>query len=411
MSQKKVSIALVLSLLLSITIFSQSVEYEDLAGQELNSILYAVPFLTIAPDSRASGMGDIGVATSPDVNSQHWNPAKYPFIETGYGFCISYTPWLKKIGIDDINLIYLSGFYRFDKRQTLSTSLRYFSLGSIIFTDNYGNELPITGQPNEFSIDAAYSRALSNNFSMSVAFRYIRSDLSNNVQVGEVETSAGNQFAVDVSSYYHKKIKLNTYDGKIAFGTNISNVGGKITYTEKTDGLFLPINLRVGSALTVDLDPYNSLTVSVDLNKFLVPTPTLEIDTTINGQDSTIVYGIGDWRSAVPTGMLRSFYDAPGIDNHDGTRSVFREELNEINIGIGVEYWYIQQFAIRAGYFYEHKTKGNRKYFTVGLGLKYNVFGLDISYIIPQYPGNPLANTVRFSLVFNFETLGLNNSQ
>lgn len=406
MLEKKITTSLVFSLL-SLIVFSQSVEYEDLAGQELNSIQYAVSFLTIAPDSRSSGMGDVGAATSPDVNSQHWNPSKYAFIDNDYGFCISYTPWLKKL-VTDIDLFYLSGYYKFRNRQTFSASLLYFNLGSIIFTD-YNGETIRTGEPNEFSFDAAYSRALSNTFSMSVAFRYIRSDLSNGIPAGEVETSPGNQIAVDVSSFYNKKIKLNQYDGKMAFGMNISNVGGKITYTEKTDGIFLPINMRLGSSLTIDLDPYNSFSVSLDLNKYLVPTPTLEIDTNINGLDSTIVYGKGDWQAAVPTGMFRSFYDAPGVDNGDGTRNVFKEELREIAFGLGVEYWYVQQFAIRAGYFYEHKTKGNRKFFTVGLGLKYNVFGLDISYIIPQYPGNPLANTIRFSLLFNFETLALTN--
>ena len=394
---------------LSVNINSQqTVEYEDIAGEELNSLLTAVPFLTIAPDSRAAGMGDVGVATSPDANSMHWNPSKYAFIEGEYGVCISYTPWLKKL-VNDIDLLYLSGYYRFDNRQTISASLLYFSLGQIQFT--YPDGSPIkTGEPNEYSFDIAYSRIMSKKLAMGVAFRYIRSDLTNGLSVGEVETSPGNQVAVDVSTYYQSDVRLGDYDGTMSYGLNISNIGAKLTYTDKTDGLYLPINMRLGGALTVDIDDYNSITASVDLNKMLVPTPPEIIDTVDeNGIPYEIIIGKGDLNSAVPTGMFKSFSDAPGVLKGDGTRSVFQEELREITYGVGLEYWYAKQFAVRAGYFYEHKTKGNRKFFTMGLGLKYNVFGLDISYIIPQYPNNPLANTIRFSLIFNFEPVGNSN--
>ncbi len=397
------------SILLNLNNYSQTVEYEDLNGENLNSILTAVPFLTIAPDSRAAGMGDVGVATTPDANSMHWNPSKYAFIEGEYGICISYTPWLKKL-VNDIDLYYLSGYYRFDKRQTISASLLYFNLGSILFTDQYGEEIR-TGEPNEYSFDIAYSRIMSKKLAMGVAFRYIRSDLTNGIPAGEIETSPGNQVAVDVSTYYQSDVRLGDFDGLMAYGLNISNIGAKITYTDKNDGLYLPINMRLGGALTIDIDDYNSITGSLDLNKMLVPTPPEKIDTfDANGNPYVLIIGKGDLNSAVPTGMFKSFSDAPGILREDGTRSVFKEELREITYGFGLEYWYAKQFAVRAGYFYEHKTKGNRKFFTMGLGLKYNVFGLDISYIIPQYPNNPLANTIRFSLLFNFEPAGNTNT-
>ena len=393
------------SVLIVVNSNSQTVEYENIAGEQLNSLLTAVPFLTIAPDSRAAGMGDVGVATSPDANSMHWNPSKYAFIKGDYGVCISYTPWLKKL-VNDIDLLYLSGYYRFDNRQTISASLLYFSLGSIQFT--YPDGSPIkTGEPNEYSFDIAYSRVMSKKLAMGVAFRYIRSDLTNGLSVGEVETTPGNQVAVDVSTFYQTKVRLGDYDGNMAYGLNISNIGAKLTYTDKNDGLYLPINMRLGGALTIDIDYYNSITASVDMNKLLVPTPPEIIDTVDeNGVPYEITIGDGDLKSAVPTGMFKSFTDAPGVLKNDGTRSIFQEEMREITYGLGLEYWYAKQFAVRAGYFYEHKTKGNRKFFTLGLGLKYNVFGLDISYIIPQYPNNPLANTIRFTLLFNFEPVG-----
>lgn len=393
------------SVLIVVNSNSQTVEYENIAGEQLNSLLTAVPFLTIAPDSRAAGMGDVGVATSPDANSMHWNPSKYAFIKGDYGVCISYTPWLKKL-VNDIDLLYLSGYYRFDNRQTISASLLYFSLGSIQFT--YPDGSPIkTGEPNEYSFDIAYSRVMSKKLAMGVAFRYIRSDLTNGLSVGEVETTPGNQVAVDVSTFYQTKVRLGDYDGNMAYGLNISNIGAKLTYTDKNDGLYLPINMRLGGALTIDIDDYNSITASVDMNKLLVPTPPEIIDTVDeNGVPYEITIGDGDLKSAVPTGMFKSFTDAPGVLKNDGTRSIFQEEMREITYGLGLEYWYAKQFAVRAGYFYEHKTKGNRKFFTLGLGLKYNVFGLDISYIIPQYPNNPLANTIRFTLLFNFEPVG-----
>lgn len=377
-------------------------------GQELNAVQVTVPFLTIAPDSRAGGMGDAGVATSPDISSQHWNPAKYAFIPSEGGVAVSYTPWLRNL-INDINLAYLSGFKRFGDRQVVSASLRYFSLGMIVFTDFEGTP---QGQfsPNEFAIDAGYSRLLTDNLAGAIAFRFIRSDLTGGYFVGgTAQSNPGIAFAGDLAFYYQKDIILGSLDSRMAFGTNISNMGNKISYTESQDKAFIPINLRIGGALTTWIDDYNSITVTADLNKLLVPTPPIyETDslgkTVYENGEPVIEFG-KDPNVSVPLGMIRSFWDAPGVPMDDGTRSVFREEMHEITYSIGVEYWYREQFAIRGGYFNEHETKGNRKFFTAGIGIRLNIFGLDFSYLIPVKQNNPLANTIRFTLAFEFDKL------
>lgn len=376
-------------------------------GPRLNAIQSTVPFLTITPDSRSGALGDAGAATFPDINSQHCNPAKYAFIEKSGGVAISYTPWLHKL-INDINLAYLAGFVRIDDKQTVSASLGYFSLGMIQFTDIYG--VP-QGQysPNEFAVDAAYSRLLTDHFSGAIAFRFVRSDLTGGNFVSGAESKAGMAVAGDIAFYYmNNDIVMGDKDGGLAFGLNISNMGNKISYTETQDKAFIPINMRLGGALTVELDEYNSMTITADLNKLLVPTPP-ELLTDSTGKtvlddkgNPVIAYG-KDPNVAVPLGMLRSFYDAPGIIRENGKRSVLGEELHEITYSAGVEYWYREQFAIRGGYFHEHETKGNRKFFTVGIGLKLNVFGLDFSYLIPVKQNNPLANTLRFTLSFEFK--------
>ena len=384
----------------NLNVFSQgqthTITPNELSGQ-MNVVSSAVPFLTISPDSRAGAMGDVGVATSPDINSMHWNPAKYAFIENQAGIAISYTPWLKYL-VNDINLATLSGFYRIDNRQVIAGSLVYFSLGEIDFRD--GNGAPIKqGKPNEFSFDAAYSRMFGDHFSGGVAFRYIRSDLASGTYVNSVETKAGQAFAADISAYYNKKVKLSDRDGKIAFGIDISNIGTKMSYT---DGLknknFLPTNLRLGGALTVDFDAYNSMTFSTDINKLLIPTPPFYLTNSqggdsLNADKTRAIKGeLSD--VGVVQGMLQSFYDAPGG---------FKEEMKEFIYSFGIEYWYRKQFALRGGYFHEAETKGNRKYFTMGCGLKFNVFGLDFSYLVPTAANNPLANTLRFTLTFDFD--------
>jgi hypothetical protein len=349
-----------------------------------NTITTGVPFLMIAPDSRSGAMGDAGVAISPDINSQHWNPAKYAFIENDMGIALSYTPWLRSL-VRDINLAYLVGFKRLDDRQTMSASLRYFTLGDITFMSEYGDAL---GQqkPNEFAIDLGYTLLLSDNFSGAVTGRYIRSDLTGGQMVNGVETHAGSTFATDIAFYYQNQIRVNRKMSTIAAGLNISNVGGKISYTDGATKDFIPANMKLGVSYKTELDKYNTLTIAFDANKLLVPTPrkdSIDIVTGITGSSKSVIAGI-----------FSSFNDAPG-----GAK----EEFKEITFSLGAEYWYNKQFALRAGYFYEDPTKGNRKFFTAGAGLKMNVFALDFSYLLPVAQNNPLANTLRFTLSFDFD--------
>ncbi len=358
-----------------------------------NTITTAVPFLSITPDSRAGGMGDAGVGLTPDVSSQHWNPAKYIFMESDMGIGLSYSPWLRNL-VDDINLAYLSGYKKLDDVQAMSASLRYFALGDIIFTSEFGE---IQGQqsPNEFAIDLGYSRLLSESFSGAVALRYIRSDLTGGQMVNGVETKAGNAFAADVAFYWFKELRVNRKDNIFSAGINIQNIGSKISYTDGTVKDFIPTNLMLGAAYTTNLDDYNSFTFSFEANKLLVPTP--PADSTVYDPDGVILpAGINSDVGPIE-GMIVSFHDAPGG---------FQEEMQEINLAIGVEYWYNKQFSIRGGYFYEHENKGNRKYFTAGAGLKMNVFALDFSYLLPTQRNHPLENTLRFTLSFDIDAFG-----
>lgn len=365
----------------------------EVTGQ-INAIQTAVPFLTIAPDSRAGGMGDVGAATSPDVNSQHWNPAKYAFINSSGGVSLSYSPWLRNL-VNDINLAYLTGYKRLDKRQVISVSLLYFSLGNITFTDIFGNTTR-NFNPNEFAIDAGYSRSFSDYISGGLTFRYIYSNLTGGTSVGGAETKPGMSFASDIAMYYNRDIKVSDFKGNAGFGVVISNIGTKISYTDDQDPDFIPTNLRIGGLFGLDLDEYNSLSLAVDLNKLLVPTPPIYDDST-----GAIVAG-KDPKVSVPVGMFQSFYDAPGG---------VKEEFHEITYSLGLEYWYNKQFAVRTGYFHEHATKGNRKYFTVGMGLKLNVFSLDFSYLLPVYQNHPLAHTLRFTLAFDFDSFKKQNKK
>ncbi|HBS87663.1 MAG: hypothetical protein A2W91_15475 [Bacteroidetes bacterium GWF2_38_335] len=367
---------------------------------DINTITTAVPFLMIAPDSRAGAMGDVGVATSPDANSMHWNPAKYAFAEEDMSLSISYTPWLRQL-VNDINLAYVSGYKKMDKRQVIGVSLLYFSLGDITFTDNNGSTI---GQfkPNEFSLDGAYSRLFGEHLSGSVSLRYIYSNLTGGQFVQGIQSHAGQAVSADVSTFYTKEIQMGDRDGNMAFGLNISNIGSKISYTENQERDFIPINLRLGAALTTEMDDYNKLTFAMDINRLMVPTP--PVYDGIGREPENIIAG-KDPNVSIPVGMFRSFNDAPGVIMADSTRNVFKEEMREMNYAVGAEYWYSDQFAIRGGYFYEHETKGNRKYFTLGLGLRLKVFGLDFAYLIPQKQNNPLANTLRFTLIFNFDGL------
>ena len=379
----------ILSLLLIVTGARAQNIVDSLDGR-INAINTAVPFLRITPDARSGAMGDVGVALSPDANSMHHNISKLAFAESDFGVSATYTPWLRSLQIDDIYLAYLSGFKKIDEVSSIGMSIRYFSLGSITFTNDRGDH---TGNytPNEFEFMAGYARKLSENFSVGVGLKYIYSNLAAGQMVNGVNIRPGMTAAGDVSAYYENdKLKWGEKNVKLALGTSISNVGAKITYTNSVDKDFIPMNLGMGSGLTIALDDYNEITFAFDMNKLLVPTPdTVDLDAD----------GIFDYKAQSPAeGFLSSFADAPGGAG---------EELKELMFSTGIEYWYDQQFAVRAGYFNEHSMKGNRKYFTVGLGIKYNVFGLNFSYLVPtSNQRNPLDNTLRFSLLFDFAAIG-----
>ncbi len=387
-----------LLLLINAGTVSAQITTGDLTG-EVNTITSAVPFLTIAPDSRYGAMGEVGVALSPDANAMHWNPAKYAFVENDMGFAISYTPWLREL-IPDINLAYLSGYKRLDRDQVIGFSLRYFSLGNIVFTDVVGNTSG-SFNPNEFALDVAYARSFSDRFSGSLAFRYIYSNLTGGTFVGGMESQPGQAYAADVSLYYvNKDLVAGDYDASFSWGLNLSNLGSKISYQKNSDKDFIPMNMRLGAAYSIEFDDYNSLTVAADINKMLVPTPPIYYSDSVDIDGDPVIQFGYDPNVGTPVGLFRSFYDAPGG---------FGEEINELTYSAGVEYWYANQFAIRGGYFHEHATKGNRKYFTLGIGLRLNVFGIDFAYLVPLYQNNPLSNTLRFSLLFDLE--GLNSGR
>jgi hypothetical protein len=384
MKNKALSIIFLAALLpLSTSLWSQN------SSGELNAIQTVVPFLTIAPDSRAGAMGDAGVATSPDIYSMHWNPAKFAFIDGKGGVGISYSPWLRNL-VPDINIAYLSGYYRLDKKQVISSSLTYSSLGDVPFTDDYGNPVR-TFKPNEWAYDLGYSRLFTDHLSGGIAFRMIYSNLTGGFYSGGVATKAGISVAADISTYYQKDISLFSKDGSWTWGVNISNIGSKMSYSDAQTSDFIPINMRLGTALTIDLDSYNKITGTIDINKLLVPTPPYysisNPDSIIKGKDPNV---------AVPVAIFQSFIDAPGG---------FNEELRELTFSYGLEYWYNNQFAIRAGYFNENETKGNRKYFTAGAGFRLNGFTVDFSYLMPIVQNHPLARTLRFSLSFDVNAL------
>ena len=350
-----------------------------------NRIISAgVPLLLIAPDSRAGAMGDVGAASKPDANSIHWNAAKLSFTEKKAGLSFSYTPWLRQI-VSDIKLMYLSGYYKIDDRSTVGGSLTYFSLGSIDFFSEEGISTG-TYKPNEFAFDLAYSMKLSNNLSLSLTGRYIRSDLTQGQNVGTTQTHAANAAAADLGLYYQNKLNIDL-PSEYAFGLQISNLGTKISYSDNMESSFLPANLRLGGRYTMDFDQFNNLSLMVDLNKLLVPTPP------VYNEDGSIYAGM-DPNVGILQGAIQSFYDAP---------NGLKEEMQEISLSVGAEYWYNKVLAVRAGYFYEAKNKGARQYLTVGAGLRYNVMGLDISYLISTsaLSNNPLKNTLRIALTFD----------
>lgn len=382
--------------------FAQQNQTQTAETIQINTITTAVPFLIITPDARAGAMGDVGVSSTPDAASIHWNPGKLAFVENDMGFAVSYTPWLRKL-VPDINLAYLSGYGRFGKKklQTIAGSLRYFSLGDITFTDNVGNVIG-NFRPNEFALDVAYSRKLSDYVSMGIALRYVNSNLTGGIAVEGAATKAANAVAGDVGLYIVKpNIKIGDMKSDFAFGLNISNIGNKVSYTNTSEKDFIPINLRLGPSYKINFDEFNSLAVMVDINKLLVPTPPrLARDTAGNPiPDGNGYYQIEAGKNpnvSVVSGIFQSFGDAP-----DG----FKEEMRELTYSFGLEYWYNKMFSVRAGYFNEHASKGNRKYFTLGAGIRYNVFGLDFAYLVPTQQRHPLENTLRFTLTFDFANL------
>ncbi|MCL2416701.1 MAG: type IX secretion system outer membrane channel protein PorV [Bacteroidales bacterium] len=361
---------------------------EDAAWATGGNIITAVPFLLISPDARASGMGDAGVASSPDINSQHWNAAKFAFIEDDFGISLTYTPWLRML-VRDMNLLYLAGYYRLDNNWVLGASMRYFSLGEVTFRRDR-DDPPDVRRPNEYAFDVSLSRRLTEHFSLAVTGRYIRSDLGSGFQdhTTGVRTRAANSGAVDVSMFYTRDIIRGSEPSSFALGLNISNIGAKISYSEAMLRDFLPANLRLGGAYTRQIDQFNEITVMLDFNKLLVPTPLARGDTTSRDPREL----------GVMEGIFNSLHVAPGG---------FREKMQEIKISFGIEYTYNQVFSVRAGYFHEHRNKGGRQFFTVGAGLRFNVFEVDFAYLLPRTNNmaaavNPLRNTMRFSLRFNF---------
>ena len=413
--QKRIIGTISTGVILSSQAIAQTSSSSNLTTQELsgrvNTITTAVPFLMIAPDSKQGGMGEVGAATPADGNSIHWNVAKMAFAEKKGGAAISVTPWLKQL-VPDIYLYYVAGYGKISKTQTIGASLRYFSLGNITFTDIVGNT---TGQfrPNEFAVDLAYSQKLSKTFSAGLAARYIRSNLTGNYTLSNGQpTKPGTSVAVDVGLYYQsQKLKINDKKATATLGLVVSNIGSKISYSVKKD--FIPINLRLGGGLKFDIDDANTFGIYGDINKLLVPTQpvykkaldSLGNETAVDAVDNNgnkIIAAGKDPNVSVSKGMLQSFNDAPGGSP---------EELKEINYSIGFEYWYAKTFAVRAGYFNESKTKGNRKFFTAGIGLRYNVFGLDMAYLIPITQRNPLQNTLRFTLTFDFDAFKEQNKE
>lgn len=381
---RKVKIAVVLSIVL---LACGTLGAQD-AKNQFNPITTGVNSLGIAPDSRGGGLGDVGVATDPDVNSQYWNPAKYPFTISRAGLSISYTPWLRKL-VSDIDLAYLAGYIRIGDYQAISASLRYFSLGEVPMTGDGGiNQGSIS--PYEMAVDVAYSRMLSQTFSAAVALRYIYSDLA---YKHDEDVSPGSAFAADIALYYNNYIMMGQRECMLSFGLNLSNIGSKISYDSGNTSSFLPTNFRLGASLLIPFDEYNTISFSADLNKLMVPTmPKIrEGEEEVDYQDRLQE----EYFDQSPIkGIFKSWSDAPGG---------FKEELQEIQVSVGAEYMYHNQFAVRAGYHHESPNKGNRKYFTVGAGFKMSVFSLDAAYLISTAQSNPLDQTLRFTLSFDLD--------
>ena len=365
-----------------------------------NTQLTAMPFLRIVPDARGGGMGDVGIAVSSDANSMYYNASKLVFNEQDVGLAVTYTPWLRNLGLDDVYMAYLSGYKQVDNFSAIGIGLRFFSLGEIAFTDDNGDGLG-QGKPREMELALAYARKLGSNFSAGLTGKYIRSSLATGQSVGGVEIVPATAFAADISMNWFKEGNMVAGGSKWNFGLALTNIGSKVSYTGNSLKDFIPANLGIGTALELNFDEFNSITLAMDFNKLLTPSPVSAITKDADGMEipnpdySTDGDEIADFRQkSLFEGIFGSFSDAQGG---------FSEELREINYSLGVEYWYDKQFAVRAGYYFENPLKGDRQFLTVGVGIKYNVFGIDLSYLTPtNNRRNPLDNTLRFSLIFDF---------
>ena len=373
-------------LMVQLSLQASAQEKKDL----FNPVNYAVVSQTIAPDARGGGLGDVGAATDPDVNSQYWNPAKYPFCISRAGVALNFTPWLRSL-VNDMNLAYLAGYYRIGDHSAVSSSLRYFNLGKV-YTSYEGAESGegTTINPYEMSLDVAYSLMLSETFSLSAAIRWIYSDMRFDYKE---DSSPASAFAADIAAYYQNYINIGQRECQLGIGLNISNIGSKIKFSGKEYSEFLPANLRLGASLMIPIDEYNRLTIAADANKLLVPTVPKQEEGEDNSEYEDRVHREYNDISAI-RGIFKSFGDAPGG---------FKEELQEIYYGVGAEYTYNDKFSLRAGYHHEAENKGNRKYFTVGAGFKMSVFQLDAGYVVATAKSNPLDQTLRFSLTFDMD--------
>lgn len=386
---KKLRIIMSAALLAMVTVSAKAEDKRSL----FNPIHTALVSQSIAPDARSAGMGDVGVATDPDVNSQYWNPAKYPFCISRAGLALNYTPWLRSL-VNDMDIAYLAGYYRIGDYSAVSASLRYFSLGEVYVNTNgedFTNAQTIN--PYEMSFDVGYSLMLSEKFSIAAAVRYLMSDMSYRTDTDE--KSLASAFAADIACYYNNYINIGSRECQLGIGLNISNIGSKITFSGDKNGQFIPTNMRLGAALMVPIDEFNRFTISADANKLLVPTvPQQEEGETNEDYENRLddeYYNI----SSI-SGIFKSFGDAPGG---------FKEELQEINWSVGAEYVYNDKFSLRAGYHHESENKGNRKYFTVGAGFRMSAFTLDCGYVIATTKSNPLDQTLRFTLGFDMDGL------
>ncbi len=372
-------------MLLSVSLTVSAQDKRDM----FNPVNYAIISQTIAPDARAAGIGDVGAATDPDVNSQHWNPAKYPFTISRAGIALNYTPWLRQL-VNDIDLAYLAGYYRIGEYSAISSSLRYFSLGEVYLSSSLTDDNNMTIKPYELGLDVAYSLMLSEKFSLAAGVRWIYSDMRYDYSE---DSSPASAFAADLSAYYQNYINIGSRECQLGIGLNISNIGSKITFSGDEESQFIPTNMRLGASLMIPVDEYNRFSISADANKLLVPTiPKQQEGETTEDYRSRVISEYSDMSSI--TGIFKSFSDAP---------NGFKEELEEIQWSVGAEYTYHDQFSIRAGYHHEAENKGNRKYFTVGAGFRMNVFSLDAGYVISTAKNNPLDQTLRFTLAFDMD--------